>query len=56
MRHTGGTVHGIGNCQTCGWHTESYKNAHAIAAQHARKHKHVVSVEVAYNYTYFGGE
>lgn len=32
-------------CQTCGWRCLS-RNAQGVAAQHARKHKHCVRVEV----------
>jgi hypothetical protein len=32
-------------CLTCGWFCQA-KNAQGVAAQHARKHKHCVRVEV----------
>ncbi|MGH8897930.1 MAG: hypothetical protein ACRDZ4_13140 [Egibacteraceae bacterium] len=49
-----GVTHGIATCETCGWRTESYKNAQALAARHAKAHGHRVSGEVAYAYTYDG--
>ena len=33
-------------CLDCNWTTESAKNAQAIAAKHAKKHRHKVRVEV----------
>jgi hypothetical protein len=49
-----GVTHGIATCNTCGWHTESYKNAQALAARHAKAHGHRVVGEVAYAYAYDG--
>lgn len=38
-------------CETCGAEWRA-KNAHGVAVQHARKHGHVVSVEVKAHHTY----
>ena len=32
-------------CDTCGWTCDA-KNAHGLGAQHARRHKHYVSVVI----------
>lgn len=55
MKKSFGVVHGIAECQTCGWKTQSYKNAQALAAKHAKKYGHRVEGEVACAYTYDGG-
>lgn len=39
------------NCLTCGWNCQA-KNAQGVAAQHARKHKHCIVVEVAVTRVY----
>lgn len=52
MRRTYGVVHGIATCETCGWSTQSYKNAQALAARHAAAHGHRVTGEVGCAYTY----
>ena len=49
-----GVVHGLAECQDCGWSTQSYKNAQALAAIHARAHGHRVEGEAGYAYTYDG--
>jgi hypothetical protein len=54
MKKAFGVTHGIATCNTCGWTTESYKNAQAIAAKHAKDKGHVVVGEVGYAYTYDG--
>ena len=55
MSYTYGVVHGVAQCQDCDWHTESYKNAQAIAKIHAKKYKHNVlgelGISFGYNYT-----
>lgn len=51
-----GVVHGVATCEDCGWTTESYKNAQANAARHARAHGHRVVGEVGCAYTYDGRE
>lgn len=47
-------VHGIAACDDCGWQTDSYKNAQAIAAIHARAHGHRVHGEIGCVYIYDG--
>lgn len=54
MATEGGVVHGIATCDDCAWESSSYKNILAVAANHAKHHKHKVRVEVAYNYIYDG--
>lgn len=54
MKKSFGVVHGIAQCQTCGWSTSSYKNAQAIAAKHAKTKGHRVTGEVGYAYEYNG--
>lgn len=45
-------IHAIVNCLDCGWKTESYKNAQAIAAKHARKKGHRVVGEIGISIGY----
>jgi len=54
MSRSYGVVHGVAWCKDCDWHTESYKNAQAIAAKHAKKHGHRVEGElgIAFEYDY----
>lgn len=52
MNRKYGVVHGLAECQTCGWSTSSYKNAQANAARHARAHGHVVNGEIGVTFTY----
>ena len=49
-----GVIHAIVQCEDCEWHTESYKNAQALAAIHAKKYKHKVCGElgIGFNYDY----
>jgi len=54
VKRTFGVVHGVATCDTCGWETQSYKNAQAIAARHAQLHGHRVHGEVGYAYEYDG--
>jgi len=48
-------VHGLAECLTCGWSTESYKNAQALAARHAKAHGHKVVGELGIAFEYTGG-
>ena len=54
MKYDYGVIHAIADCVDCGWHCESYKNAQALSAKHARKYKHTVKGEVANAFTYYG--
>lgn len=56
MKHTYNVVHGLAECVTCGWRTESYKNAQANAARHARSKGHLVKGELGVAFTYDGGK
>lgn len=47
-----GVVHAHFECQDCRWTTESYKNAQAIAALHAKRTGHTVQGELGYSCTY----
>lgn len=49
-------VHAIVKCEDCDWGTESYKNAQALAAKHAKKYGHKVSGElgISIGYDYRG--
>ena len=46
MKKQLGKVHTIAQCRDCEWRSEHYKNGQAIAAKHAKHHKHKVSIEV----------
>jgi len=52
MKKTIGVVHCIAECLDCGKTFQQYKNAQALAAQHARKYKHVVRGEIGLNFIY----
>ncbi len=56
MSDSYGVVHGVAHCLDCDWSTESYKNAQAISAKHARKYGHRVEGElgIAFSYDYRG--
>ena len=56
MKRSGGVVHAIVECKNCSWQSGSYKNALAIASNHAKKYNHDVHVEVGYCFTYHGSE
>jgi len=47
-------IGGIAECQDCDWTYDHYKNAQAVAANHAKHHDHFVRVETTlcsyYNY------
>jgi len=49
-----GVVDGRAECLDCGWSTQSYKNAQAIAKIHAKKRGHKVLGElgIAFGYDY----
>ena len=49
-----GVVHGLVECEDCGWKSESYKNAQATAAIHARRYGHKVLVEITISGSYNG--
>ncbi len=52
MKREYGVVHGVASCETCGWSSQSYKNALALAAIHARAHGHRVVGEVGSMFVY----
>jgi hypothetical protein len=55
MTRTYGVVHGLAECCDCEWTTQSYKNAQALAAKHARKYGHRVNGELGIAFSYTGG-
>jgi len=54
MKYSYGVVHGIAECEDCGWRTEEYKNAQATAAIHAKRHGHRVVGELGIDFSYDG--
>ena len=52
MSYSYGVVHAVVHCEDCDWTTESYKNAQAIAAKHAKKYKHRVTGELGIGFHY----
>lgn len=58
MSYSYGVVHGVARCLDCEWRTESYKNAQAISAKHAKHHGHRVegNLGIAFSYDYRGSE
>ena len=49
-----GKTHTIAKCLDCNWETQEYKNGQAIAAIHAKKKKHKVSVDIGITGFYDG--
>jgi hypothetical protein len=47
-------VHAVAECQDCEWKASNYHNAQAIAAMHAKSHKHLVTGEVGLAFEYDG--
>jgi hypothetical protein len=54
MKYSYGVVHGMAECEDCEWRTDSYKNAQAIAAKHAKKYGHRVRGELGIDFSYDG--
>ena len=54
MKKQYGVVHGMATCQDCGWFTQTYKNAQATAAIHARVWGHHVTGELGIYFSYIG--
>ena len=54
MKYSYGVIHAFVECEDCGWITESYKNAQAIAKIHAKKYKHRVTGELGISFSYNG--
>lgn len=56
MKKTIGLVHALARCD-CGWEYpisphQTYKNAQAMAAQHAKRYGHRVTGEIGLGFTY----
>jgi len=49
-------VHTVATCQNCGKEFWNYKNGQALAAQHAKKYKHIVTGEVGLAFEYDGSK
>jgi len=49
-----GVVHGLAECETCGWSSSSYKNVQALAARHAKSKGHRVVGELGISFEYDG--
>ena len=49
-----GVVHVIAECEDCDWKTQNHINGQAIAAKHAKGHKHKVHIEIGLNGYYDG--
>ena len=49
-----GRIHTLAECQDCGWSTGDNTNGQALAAIHAKKHKHIVRGEVGLAFEYNG--
>lgn len=54
MKYSYGVVHGLAECEDCGWKTASYKNAQALAAIHAKRYGHTVRGELGISFSYDG--
>ena len=54
MKKKGGVIHVVAECEDCDWRTEEYKNGQAIAANHAKRWKHKVRVDVGLVFEYIG--
>lgn len=54
MKKKFGKTHTIAKCQDCNWNTDNYKNGQALAARHAKCHKHKVLVEIGISGYYDG--
>lgn len=49
-----GVVHVYARCEDCGKEFVNYKNGQALAALHAKTHRHRVSGDVALGFIYDG--
>jgi len=56
MKYWYAVVHAIVECEDCDWRSESYKNAQAIAKNHAEKYGHRVHGELGVDFGYNGRE
>ena len=54
MKKTIGVMHCIATCEDCGKEFTAYKNAQALAAQHAKKYRHLVRGEIGLVFEYNG--
>ena len=52
MCYSYGVIHAFVECEDCGWTTESYKNAQAIAKIHAKRYGHRVVGELGIGFSY----
>ena len=54
MKKSIAVVHALAICKDCGKEFVNYKNAQALAAQHAKKYEHCVSGDVGLAFKYDG--
>jgi len=54
MKKSCGVVHSVFECEDCGKIFDNYKNAQALAAQHAKRYEHVVRGEICLICVYDG--
>ena len=54
MKNSYGVIGCTVTCEDCSWRSESYKNAQALAARHAKAHGHKVVGEVVNAFDYDG--
>lgn len=54
MSYSYGVIAAEVECENCGWTTESYKNAQALAAKHAKKYGHKVKGTLHIHIVYDG--
>lgn len=54
MKKKIGVVHVFAECRDCGKMFESYKNGQALAAKHAKDHKHRVTGDIGLFFEYDG--
>ena len=54
MKKSSGLIHSLFWCEDCGAKFETYRNAQALAAKHAKKYGHLVRGEVGISIEYNG--
>lgn len=54
MKKLVGVIHAVAVCCDCGKEFQNYKNAQALAAQHAKRYGHLVEGEVGISFQYDG--
>lgn len=49
-------VHIVATCEDCGKEFQNHKNGQALAAKHAKQHRHLVRGEIGLAFEYDGRE